>query len=298
MVTKASAGIHSPAFWIAQWDKLQGNDTARVSKGYASADYWDAAAKEYDNGLDRPYHQRLEDLVTRLEKNRMLADGTTVLDVGCGTGSLAFLLAGRGAQVTAVDFAGGMLQQARANCPAGCKNRVHFEQADWKKLDLKDRGWLKKFDLVLAHMTPAVKTPDLFLKLTAASRQSCCATSWAGKRENNLRLGLWNKIMGKPLRDHPADLLIRFNLLYAMGYFPDIFFTDVSWQKTMSVDRALDYFFNFFKGISTDPETILREKIRDYLEEIAVDGKVVKKNFGQTGTLCWRVDKDHYTSYR
>jgi len=66
----------------------------------------------------------------------------------------------------------------------------------------------------------------------------------------------------------------------------------------MSVDRALDYFFNFFKGISTDPETILRKKIRDYLEEIAVDGKVVKKNFGQTGTLCWRVDKDHYTSYR
>jgi hypothetical protein len=187
-----------------------------------------------------------------------------------------------------------MLQQARASCPDRCKDQVHFEQADWEKLDLKDRGWLKKFDLVLAHMTPAVKTPDLFLKLMAASRQSCCATSWAGKRKNNLRLGLWDKIMGKPLHDHPPDLLIRFNLLYAMGYFPDIFFTGVSWQKTMSVDASLDYFFSFFKSISSDPEIILRTKIREYLEEIAVDGKVVKKNFGRIGTLCWRVDQKDF----
>ena len=291
MATGDSAGIHSPEFWLQQWDKMQGKDTARVSRGYASAEYWDAAAKEYDRGLDASYRKRLENLVAHLEKIRMLTRGMTVLDVGCGTGSLAFLLADRGAEVTAVDFAGTMLQQAEANCPGSCKSRVHFEQADWQALDLKDRGWLKKFDLVLAHMTPAVKTPDSFFKMMAASRRGCCTSSWAGKRENNIRLGLWKKIMGETLQDHPADILIRFNLLYAMGYFPDIYFTEVSWQKTMSVEASLGYFISFFKGISTEPESVLRKKIMDYLEEIAVDGMVVKKNFGRTGTLCWLVDK-------
>ena len=40
--------------------------------------------------------------------------GQRVLDMGCGTGRHALWLAGEGADVTAVDFSQGMLDQARA----------------------------------------------------------------------------------------------------------------------------------------------------------------------------------------
>lgn len=53
----------------------------------------------------------------------------TVLDIGCGTGTLALLLAGRGLKVTAVDVAAGMLDVARAKPGAGRVRWVHTSAA-------------------------------------------------------------------------------------------------------------------------------------------------------------------------
>lgn len=53
----------------------------------------------------------------------------TVLDIGCGTGTLALLLADRGLEVTAVDGAAGMLDVARAKPGAGRVRWVHTSAA-------------------------------------------------------------------------------------------------------------------------------------------------------------------------
>lgn len=49
----------------------------------------------------------------------------SVLDVGCGTGALALLLAARGITVVGVDPAGGMLDRARAKPGASAVTWVH-----------------------------------------------------------------------------------------------------------------------------------------------------------------------------
>jgi ubiquinone/menaquinone biosynthesis C-methylase UbiE len=50
-----------------------------------------------------------------------------VLDVGCGTGTFALLLADRGLEVTGIDPAGGSLDVARAKPGA---DRVHWIRSD------------------------------------------------------------------------------------------------------------------------------------------------------------------------
>jgi ubiquinone/menaquinone biosynthesis C-methylase UbiE len=85
-----------------------------VTTSTAVAAYWDTAASTFDtepdHGLTSPvvraaWTQRLREWIPD--------DGADVLDVGCGTGSLALVLAGQGHRVTGVDLSPAMVEQAQ-----------------------------------------------------------------------------------------------------------------------------------------------------------------------------------------
>jgi SAM-dependent methyltransferase len=77
--------------------------------------FWDTQAPAYD---DSPAHypsRAQERAVWAAALRRMLPDPPArILDVGAGTGFLSVLLADHGYQVTALDFAPGMLRELRA----------------------------------------------------------------------------------------------------------------------------------------------------------------------------------------
>lgn len=81
--------------------------------------YWDAAAQHFD---DEPDHG-LRHAATRDAWARRMAEWlpdtpSDVLDIGCGTGSLAALAAAAGHRVTGVDLAPRMVDAARAKFAA------------------------------------------------------------------------------------------------------------------------------------------------------------------------------------
>ncbi|QKW18310.1 class I SAM-dependent methyltransferase [Kitasatospora sp. NA04385] len=85
----------------------------------AVAAYWNDAAPAFDLEPDHG----LRDRTTRRAWRSRLAEwlpgeGLDVLDVGCGTGSLALLLAEAGHRVTGVDLAPAMIDRARAKFAA------------------------------------------------------------------------------------------------------------------------------------------------------------------------------------
>jgi SAM-dependent methyltransferase len=76
-----------------------------------------------------------------------------VLDLGTGTGLAAFIAARRfpTAEVTGVDLADAMVEQARRNTPPELAERLRFQQADAVELPFESGS----FDLVqLANMIP------------------------------------------------------------------------------------------------------------------------------------------------
>jgi len=80
-------------------------------------------------------------LITLL-KERGVGAGGSILDAGCGTGSLALLLASAGYRVSGVDLSPDMIERARSKDPSG--------QVAWRVDDLTTLALPDRFDAVVS----------------------------------------------------------------------------------------------------------------------------------------------------
>ncbi|WP_243059238.1 class I SAM-dependent methyltransferase [Nocardioides sp. SR21] len=91
-------------------------------------EYWTDRAPSYDAYQQRPERRELDrDVWQRVWATALPPATADVLDVGTGSGHVAFLLAGLGHRVTGIDLADGMLEIARERAermPAGPRIEV------------------------------------------------------------------------------------------------------------------------------------------------------------------------------
>jgi len=84
-----------------------------------SQEYWDDLASTFDN---EPDHGLQDTLIHRtwaeFLKTWLPQTKATILDIGCGTGSLSVLLAGLGHKVTGIDLSPAMVSHAQAKAAA------------------------------------------------------------------------------------------------------------------------------------------------------------------------------------
>lgn len=97
---------------------------------------YDAIARQYDaHGWDW-YAATTGDRLVRALTEQGVRPGASILDAGCGTGSLALFLAEAGYRVTGVDLSQGMIDTARSKDLSG---RVAWHVGDLRAFDLPAR---------------------------------------------------------------------------------------------------------------------------------------------------------------
>ncbi|MCD7956250.1 MAG: class I SAM-dependent methyltransferase [Lachnospiraceae bacterium] len=104
-------------------------------------DYWTKRAKSYSENVRFEMEHVNEHLwMDVLEQYLKGIPGNRVLDIGTGPGFFAIGLAKRGYQVTAVDYTGSMLEEAKKNAGA-LAGEITFLQMDAQNLDFDDAGF-------------------------------------------------------------------------------------------------------------------------------------------------------------
>ena len=223
-----------------------------------------------------------------LEKNKMLNPASLVLDVGCGAGRYALAIAGRCRHVTGLDFSPPMLEIAKQRMLEYRVENVNFFCADWHKLDIESAGHKKSFDLVFAHMTPAVQSADTFEKLSAASK-GWCMLAKPIRRTDPVSDAVKDLIGIRERRESgDEEILFAFELLWRQGYLPQLEYEQQTWKMKKTLEEAYGLYINRIKTYRdiTMPE---EEKVKAYLSMLARDGFVYEDVDTTIATLFWRV---------
>lgn len=180
--------------------------SARTRK---TASAWDArapgmAAKALASGY-------AQDFVARMD----LRDAQSLLDVGCGPGTIGLLLAAQLQQVVGLDYSAGMLAVLREQAAARGLQQVQTLQRAWED----DWSDVPECDIVVASRSTAVADIDMALhKLHAKARRRVYLTHLVGGHFTDPHI---QDAIGRRVPPQP-DYIYLLNILHRMGIHPEL----------------------------------------------------------------------------
>lgn len=223
-----------------------------------------------------------------IQRENIVFKRSRTLDIGCGGGRFSFALEAMGAEVTAIDFSPKMIKKAK-DVGSDRGSNVCFLKENWHTVDLKEKNWEKQFDLVLAHMTPAVVSAETFLKLIRASRGWVLMVK--PTRRTNSVLDELNRLVDAERDTKVLDetMAYAFALAWQTGGRPKLEYEDQIWENHQPLEEAIKEYVLRISSIHELSDSD-RKKIREYLESIAIDGIVYEKSSTTIVAMYWHVN--------
>ena len=249
-----------------------------------------------------------------------IAGTESVLDMGCGTGSLAVALASKGCSVVAADFSEGMLQRLRANAqdrgmladcsrfsmrnPLGSKGSDSASEGEGSlpsvpkgrivPLHMSWEDDWRRFGLGTGSVDVAVASRSLITHdledslrtLSCAARMRVCVTVGTGVSPRvDMRVA---KAMGLRLARH-NDALFVFGIASDLGYEPTVSYIHSPRTKLYdSPDEAYCSLLETKESVADASQQIsdaeCASNLRRFLEEHLVETR-------DCGKRCWTLDE-------
>lgn len=270
------------------WQTIHGPHSDKEAYWDGRADFFNARMHTDDRRDSR------ERLVDRLTRHGILQPGHSVLDIGCGAGKHALAFARTAAQVVGTDISARALSFAAENAAEAGLANISFVKGDWEQLSLAEHQWENRFDLVFAAMCPGIGSKAALEKMIQASRGYCLISLFAS-REDSLRgqLAAHCGLAGQGPHHGGAavsSVYCIFNLLWLLGYYPEIRLEEVCWQQEFSPEEALRH----YSAMLAAPDSLSagqQSKLEEYLARQVRDGKISESVKARIAWIGWYATK-------
>ncbi len=273
--------------WEDLWEQAKISRQEKTDmKPENEAQRWDKRAGHFDKKVDgEEGSQRVETIMDFLRAEKIFSPGMSVIDVGCGQGTITLSLAEEAAQVYALDPSTKMLEMLQEKIEERGFQHIYSIQERWQDIDLKEYGWQEAFDLAFASMSPGVNDAENLRKLMDASRKYCYLSTFAGRKDKP-RDELWELITGRPFDPGDLDIIYPLNLLYTWGYRPSVRFYRHYRSDWFPLEEAVENLVQYLY-MATDQEEKVREMVQDYVESRQQEAMFYHERDIYHGMLIW-----------
>lgn len=240
--------------------------------------------------------KRTNRIISWIEGQDVDFNGLTILDIGAASGGFSVAFAERGAKVTAVEpnlpLSELLLKNAR-HLPEGS---LELAREPFELIDLAEKGWLNKFDLVFVSMCPVISDWESTERVLSCAKQFCYMSMTAGPRENSLLNEIAPRLGGEPLRDDHMEFGYLTHLLYLKGYAFQSIVTREEKTTKSSRESALKDMNNWLRihGLPTNEKSAAM--IADYLVKNFPTDVVEYREGGRFGKVLVRLQNQRMYS--
>jgi len=262
--------------WTAAME--QSGSTPSIRK---QSDYWNSMVDSYEEDA-QVHKEKANFCVEKLLSSGILNNRSSLLEVGPATGDLALMLSRHIPNITCCDISENMLTKLKQKCEYVGINNIDTICQNF--MEIKD----KKFDIAGACYVPSTFNEKGLFKLVELGKSggflmcSCEGISKGSTVYRELGLLLFEK--DQTLKN---DIIYPFNLLYAKGLFPEIFYyrksSSVSWDEKTAISKLKAYFENSV-GLPDNNDQI----ITDYVKSNIHDGSLIMESDSVSALIIWR----------
>lgn len=252
----------------------------------ACVDLWNSYSDDFSKKSIPTFKDN--EFMKLLKQNDMLKKDGSCLDIGCGTGRYTIALFKEFKNLVGIDIADGMIEKANIIAKEKSAENINFVCSQWDNVDLNSLNNGEKFDLVFAHMTPAINSLSSFKKIIDASK-GYCVMSKPTKRVDVVMDKIVEKLDVKGFSfSAEDDILNAFNYLWINGYKPQFHYEINNYKTTMLVENAVEMYesrIKQYKDLSDKDKSILREIVCSFSngDEFNQDMQM------QVTTIYWHV---------
>lgn len=220
-------------------------------KGKNSGD-WDKRANSMNGNVHNSIYTK--SFVDKLD----MTDATSLLDVGCGPGTISLAVASKLTDIYALDYSLGMLECVKDNCEKKGLDNISTIHKSW----YDDWSDVPKADIVVASRSMEVKDiKEALIKLNSKANKRVYLTTKVGGSfiDTEILNQLEREIVPRP------DYIYLVNVLHSMG-----------------ICAKVDFVLSENTKFESATENEFIEKVGWSLGELSEEEKVVLKNYFNT----------------
>ncbi|MGC9350464.1 MAG: class I SAM-dependent methyltransferase [Sulfurovum sp.] len=240
-------------------------------QGKSVAD-WDAKSKNYLESA------RESDYINTLMERIDLTDAKTLLDIGCGPGTLSLPLANKLERVFALDYSSGMLKTLEEECQSeGVKNITTFHRS-WEE-EWRD---IPEADIVIASRSVEVNDIEKALKkMISKAKQRVYLTFKVGGSfvDEEILEQIQRRVIPRP------DYIYLVNTLHQMGIYANVDFIRVRNNKFRS--RESEGFVKKVEWSLGELSASEEEQLKRYFQNVYHSKQ--DQSFTEWALLSWEV---------